>query len=217
MRTRILELSLIGGVLLGTAWSEAAETSRGRIVEVRPDAGSFVVEVATSGSEPIETVFFVDDLTRIRESGGVVSFSAVPSGGNVVVTYDRLEGRNVARVVELYPGSPDPAVAEPLDAREDLEDKQRYEESQAAKLDVLEEEIEELRLASETESRSDLARSNVWSERLEVLLGRARERLERLASLRSQGAWERGRRELETAMTELGAELGRARASITGR
>ena len=94
MRTWILELSLIGGVLVGTAWSEAAETSRGRIVEVRPDAGSFLVAVATSGSEPIETVFFVDDLTRIRESGGVVSFSAVPSGGNVVVTYDRLEGRN---------------------------------------------------------------------------------------------------------------------------
>ena len=83
--------------------------------------------------------------------------------------------------------------------------------------DVLEEEIEELRRASETESRIDLARSNVWSERLLGLLGRARERLERLAALRSQGAWEGGRRELETAMTELGAELGRARASITGR
>jgi hypothetical protein len=210
----ILELSLLGSLLVGAAWSQTARTSRGTIVAVRPEAGQLIVALSASGGEPIESIFYVDELTRIRESSGVVSLPAVPSGRAVAVTYDRLDGRNVARLVEISPASPGPP---PPDSFDSLEERERYEESQAAKLDIFEEEIEELRRASETRGAIELARSNVWSDRLEGLLSEARERQRRLVSIRSPAAWERGRRELEESMNALGEELFRARASITGR
>lgn len=213
MRQIIISSLLLCG-LAAEATAQTARTARGTLLDVSPDSRRFLVRVPVSGGDPIERTFYIDDLTTIRAAGRTMSFGEIPAGGGVEITYDRRDGRNVARLVEISPNVPvTTQLTGPIDT---LEEREQYEALQQSTLEVFQEEIEELGRASEVEGTEALARSRAWSDRLENLLADASRRLEALTGARG-AAWEGARSELERVMNDLRTELAAARREITGR
>jgi CRISPR/Cas system CSM-associated protein Csm2 small subunit len=192
--------------------SAAQTTVRGRVVGVSPDGTALLVRVPLSEGQTVERTLYVDDLTRIRDRGRSIPFEGLPAGGTATVTYARVDGRYVALFVEL--SGADDAVS--LGGKiVSLGDRQRYEESVASTLAVVEEEIQELEHDAGTKGVDALARINVLSSRLRALLSNVRDRLDSLRG--TEGSWNDARLELGTAMAELSNVLARARSEITGR
>ncbi|MGH9333270.1 MAG: hypothetical protein ACRD21_05910, partial [Vicinamibacteria bacterium] len=187
----------------------------GEIVGVSPDGDAIRVRVPSSDGLASERTFYVDELTRIRNAGRPIPIDTLPTGGSVVVTYSRNDGRSIARIVDL---SGNALAQSPVGERiDEPEDQARYEESVRSTLEILEEEIEELGGASETRGVTDLARKRALTGDLRTKHADTRDAYETLIAARSDVSWEVARRELQTRMSVLSDALARARSEITGR
>ncbi len=207
--------------LLATASqaTQSLRTVRGTIVGVSSDGQSLMVRVPLSvGSEDlwVERTYYADALTPTRSAGRATPFEGLSPGGSVVVTYTRVEGRNVIRNLKLADAGSlgVPSAGEETD---NLKDRERYEESVATTLEVIEEEIQELEHSAETGGVAELTRSGALSAELRNKLKDAKAELAALVGAGSEIAWQGARRDLQTAMADLGAALSRARSQITGR
>jgi hypothetical protein len=206
--------ALLGAaVIFFLATTSAAQTTvRGTVVGVSPDGTALLVRVPLSEGQTVERTLYVDDLTRIRDRGRSIPFESLPAGGTATVTYARVDGRYVALFVEL--SGADDAVY--VDGKiVSLEDRERYEESVASTLAVVEEEIQELEHYAAIKGVDALARIKVLSSRLRAHLSNARDNLDSLR--RADGSWNDAQLDLAAAMAELSDVLAGARAEITGR
>jgi hypothetical protein len=208
-------------LLLATASqaTQSLRTVRGTIVGISSDGQSLMVRVPLSvGSEDlwVERTYHADARTPTRSAGRATPFEGLSPGGSAVVTYTRVEGRNVIRNIKLADAGSlgAPSTGEETD---NLEDRGRYEESAATMLEVIEEEIQELEHSAETSGVAELARSGALSAELRGKLKDAQADLDSLVGAGSEIAWQGARRDLQTAMADLGAALSRARSQITGR
>lgn len=203
--------------LIVTPSGAARPSVLGTIIAVSPETRTILLRLGSPERELIVRRFETADSTEIRVNGGPARFADILVGPMARVTYVRMNGTNVAELVEVLDAVP---ASSRVDAARDataVEERRRYLEGVAATLDVLDEEVQELARYSELEGTEELARRKATVEELEEMLSKSRERLASLSATSSQEAWRTGVDEMEAALDDFKAAHARGRTEITHR
>lgn len=196
----------------------APSTVLGTIIGVSPETRTILLRSRSSEREPAVRRFATSDSTKIRVNGGAARFADVVVGPLARITYVRMNGTDVAELVEVLdavvPASS--RIDVPRDAT-GLEERRRYLEGVASTLDVLDESVQELARYPELEGTRELARRKAIVEELVEMLAKSRELLASLSATSSQEAWRTGVDEMEAALDGLRAAHARGRTEITRR
>jgi hypothetical protein len=211
-------LSFSGGLPTTAEARSASPSVLGTIVEMTPSTQTILVRVGTANGVPVVQRFVVTDMAKIRVNGGFARFADIVVGQPVKIDYLRVDGRNLAQLVDVTDAFP-AASGVTVSAREEssVERRELYLEQVGTTLDVLDEDIQELSRHPELEGPDELARLEATVDLLEVKLADSRRLLQSLSATASQDAWRSGVDAMNASLADLNSAHDAGRAIIANR